>query len=330
MAMAYGALANGGVLMQPQIIRELRASDGSVVERFEPREIRRVIGEDVAGQVGRALVDVVEDGTGTLARLGSFEVAGKSGTAWFASRDGYEDGAYSSSFVGYFPADDPQLVVFVKLDRPQGQYYGGAVAAPVTRATMEAALAASEGHLDRGQLMESLREGRLSAPPPELTATLVAQPIDPPAPPFMGGFAVDPTAAQQVGPSGVSLPDVSGLPARVAVRRLHALGFELIATRGTAAAVVAAGVPCALVNKVQEGRPHVVDRLKNGDIHLIVNTTEGKQAIADSFTIRRSAIQNKVPYATTMAFARAVATALERADVTEVNRLQDLHEELGA
>ena len=72
----------------------------------------------------------------------------------------------------------------------------------------------------------------------------------------------------------------------------------------------------------------MVDRLKNGEIHLIVNTTEGKQAIADSFTIRRSAVQNKVPYATTMAFARAIVVALERADPTDVNRLQDLHQEL--
>jgi len=111
-------------------------------------------------------------------------------------------------------------------------------------------------------------------------------------------------------------------------RRLATLGFQLVATRGTAAAVSAAGIACEVVNKVQEGRPHVVDQLKNGEIHLIVNTTEGKQAIADSFTIRRSAVQNKVPYATTMAFARAIAVALERADPTDVNRLQDLHQEL--
>jgi len=105
-------------------------------------------------------------------------------------------------------------------------------------------------------------------------------------------------------------------------------GFELVATRGTARALHAAGIECEVVNKVQEGRPHVVDRLKNGEIHLIVNTTEGKQAIADSFTIRRSALQNKVPYATTMAFARAIVKGLEREDLTEVNRLQDLHQEL--
>ncbi len=118
-------------------------------------------------------------------------------------------------------------------------------------------------------------------------------------------------------------------PACVEVARaLVRLGFQVLATRGTAAAITAAGVPCETVNKVQEGRPHVVDRLKNGDIALIVNTTEGKQAIADSFTIRRSALQRKVPYATTMAFARAIVVALERSGLSDVNRLQDLHREV--
>jgi carbamoyl-phosphate synthase large subunit len=118
-------------------------------------------------------------------------------------------------------------------------------------------------------------------------------------------------------------------PAVVEVaRRFVAHGFSLVATRGTAGAITGAGIPCEIVNKVREGRPHVVDRLKNGEIDLIVNTTEGKQAIADSFTIRRSALQGKVPYATTMAFARAIVVALERVDQSEVNRLQDLHQEV--
>lgn len=231
MAMAYGALANGGLLMQPQLVRELRGPDGDVIERFEPRVIRRVVDEDVARSVGRTLVDVVEDGTGTSARLGSFLVAGKSGTARLSSGGRYEDGAYSASFVGYFPADRPQLVVFVKLDRPRGEYYGGAVAAPVTRATMEAALAASGGHLDRGALLESMRdEQRFRNLPATLTATLVAQPIDPPVPPFNNAFQTDDVGVFEAGPGGVSLPDVSGLPARVAARRLHALGLRVSRT----------------------------------------------------------------------------------------------------
>lgn len=223
MAMAYGALANGGLLMQPRVVRELRGADGSVRERFEPVVIRRVVSEDVAGAVGRALVDVVEDGTGTSARLGSFLVAGKSGTARWNSGGGYEAGAYSSSFVGYFPADQPQLVVFVKLDRPQGAYYGGAVAAPVTRATMEAALAASATPLDLGALVASLREAPVVSLPREISATFAAQPLDPPPPPYLDADH----RREEPAAGGLTLPDVSGLPARIAARRLHALGLRV-------------------------------------------------------------------------------------------------------
>jgi carbamoyl-phosphate synthase large subunit len=117
-------------------------------------------------------------------------------------------------------------------------------------------------------------------------------------------------------------------PACVEVARAFLeLGFELVATRGTRAAIVDAGIACTLINKVREGRPHVVDSLKNGEIAMIVNTTEGKQAIADSFTIRRNALQKKVPYATTMAYAQAVIVALQCEEATEVTCLQDLHEE---
>lgn len=223
MAMAFGALANGGLLMQPRLVREVRDADGSVLERFEPQVVRRVVSEEVAAAVGRALVDVVEDGTGTSARLGSFLVAGKSGTARWNDGGGYQAGAYSSSFVGYFPADRPQLVVFVKLDRPEGAYYGGAVAAPVTRTTMEAALAARSTPLDLGALLTSVREPPTVMLAPPLSATFAAQPLDPPAPPTtrlaeeVAGGASD----------GVTLPDLSGLPARVAVRRLHALGLRV-------------------------------------------------------------------------------------------------------
>jgi cell division protein FtsI (penicillin-binding protein 3) len=167
MAMAYGALANGGLLLEPRIIRELRAPDGRVVERFEPRVVRRVVEPEVAQEVNRALVEAVEEGTGTRARLASFAVAGKSGTSRATGPSGaYEVGAYFSSFVGFFPADDPQLVVFVKLDRPQGVYFGGATAAPVTRATMEAVLAARHPPLDRRALAaiaRSQEEARLEA-----------------------------------------------------------------------------------------------------------------------------------------------------------------------
>ena len=108
---------------------------------------------------------------------------------------------------------------------------------------------------------------------------------------------------------------------------LRALGFDIVATRGTAGTLREAGIKCALVNKVAEGRPHLVDLLKNGEIAFIVNTTEGKHAITDSYTIRRAALQHGVAYTTTMAGAKATVLAIRELHVTDVNRLQDLHEE---
>ncbi len=101
-------------------------------------------------------------------------------------------------------------------------------------------------------------------------------------------------------------------------------GFEIVATRGTARELEAAAVPCEKVNKVEEGRPHIVDAIKNDEIDLIINTTEGKQAIADSFSIRRETLNHKVTYFTTIAGAQAMAYALEKLNDREVNRLQDL------
>ena len=108
-------------------------------------------------------------------------------------------------------------------------------------------------------------------------------------------------------------------------RDLADLGFELIATRGTAKTLGDAGIAVESVNKVMEGRPHVVDMLKNGEISLIINTTEGKQSTADSFTIRRTALQKKVFYTTTIAAASALVQALRNRDAVEVRSLQSLH-----
>ncbi|MDF1757296.1 MAG: carbamoyl-phosphate synthase large subunit [Legionellaceae bacterium] len=108
-------------------------------------------------------------------------------------------------------------------------------------------------------------------------------------------------------------------------KRLIELGFEIIATRGTAAVIQAAGIDCSVVYKVAEGRPHVVDYIKNRDIDFIVNTTEGKQAIADSFAIRRNALQYKISYTTTLSGAKAACLAMKYEERKNVTRLQDLH-----
>ena len=120
-------------------------------------------------------------------------------------------------------------------------------------------------------------------------------------------------------------------PAAVDIaRRLILKGFEIVATDGTARELESAGVPCRKVFKVREGRPHIVDMIKNDEIDLIVNTTEGKQAIRESRSIRREAVLRKVTYYTTVSAARATCDALEHLSNMQVNRLQDLHEELNA
>jgi len=139
MAMAFGALANDGWLMEPQLVREVRDHDGGTVRLGRSRAIRRADPARVAEALTPVLVDVVEEGTGSRARMATFRVAGKSGTTRATGEHGgYEPGAYHASFWACFPADDPQLLFFVRLERPQDGYFGGEAAAPVVRRILEA------------------------------------------------------------------------------------------------------------------------------------------------------------------------------------------------
>ncbi len=106
---------------------------------------------------------------------------------------------------------------------------------------------------------------------------------------------------------------------------LDQLGFSLVATKGTAAALIAHGLKVSSVNKVAEGRPHIVDMIKNGDISFIVNVTEDKRAVADSYEIRRSALQNKVTYYTTLAGAKAACIGMAHMQELQVESIQNLH-----
>jgi carbamoyl-phosphate synthase large subunit len=113
-------------------------------------------------------------------------------------------------------------------------------------------------------------------------------------------------------------------------RRLIKRGFELVATDGTCKAITAAGLACRRVNKVREGRPHIVDMIKNDEVELIINTTEGRQATRDSQAIRREAVARRVTYFTTLAAGLATCEALDHLEDTDVNRLQDLHKEVAS
>jgi carbamoyl-phosphate synthase large subunit len=113
----------------------------------------------------------------------------------------------------------------------------------------------------------------------------------------------------------------------ILAKKLVERGFEIAATEGTAKLILEAGVPCKRANKVREGRPHIVDMIKNDEFSMIVNTTEGKTAIRESNSIRREAVHRRVTYYTTLAGALATCEALDHLDAVEVNKLQDLHNE---
>ena len=149
---------------------------------------------------------------------------------------------------------------------------------------------------------------------------------------FGEAFAKSQQAAGMTLPAGgtafVSVREADKPQAVALARQLADIGFRIVATRGTAKALKAAGVTCEPVNKVLEGQPHIGDMIKNGAIDFIINTTEGEQAIADSFAIRRSALQHKIAYTTTMAGATAAVMALAETGEEQVRRLQTLHEEV--
>jgi len=125
----------------------------------------------------------------------------------------------------------------------------------------------------------------------------------------------------------ISVRDRDKPGAVILAKKLVEKGFEIAATDGTAKLISEAGVPVRRANKVREGRPHIVDMIKNDEFAMIVNTTEGKTAIRESNSIRREAVHKRITYYTTLAGALATCEALDHLDAVEVNRLQDLHKE---
>ncbi|MBW1723078.1 MAG: transpeptidase family protein [Deltaproteobacteria bacterium] len=136
MTMAMAAIANGGKLMKPYVVKEITDQQGRVVKRFHPKVVRRVLSEGTARKVARILEGVVsEKGTAPLAGISGYRVAGKTGTSrkLDPKTKRYSRRNYMASFVGFVPASRPRLVIFVAVDEPRGLYYGGSVAAPVFR-----------------------------------------------------------------------------------------------------------------------------------------------------------------------------------------------------
>ncbi|MBI1798626.1 MAG: PASTA domain-containing protein, partial [Candidatus Eisenbacteria bacterium] len=190
LALAYAAIANGGVLMQPMLVREVRDARGNLVRRMVPHASHRVFSEATTATLRGMLQAVVDSGTARPARIADFPIAGKTGTAqkYDASVGTYGRGMYLSSFVGFAPADQPSLVGVIVIDEPRGKhYYGGEVAAPVFR-----------------EVVQDLRR-------------LPHGPFD---------FSSTQWAARPPRPAPVTVPDLHLLPPRDAERRLAEAGLR--------------------------------------------------------------------------------------------------------
>lgn len=132
LASAISVIANGGQLMRPYMVRQIRDKHGVAIKTFEPALVRKVISIDTAARAKKVLIGVIENGTGKLAKATGYSAAGKTGTAQKLEANGiYSHSKFVGTFIGFAPAEDPQIAVAVCLDEPHPYYFGGVVAAPV-------------------------------------------------------------------------------------------------------------------------------------------------------------------------------------------------------
>ncbi len=207
MVTAVSAVANGGVLLQPQIVKQVLDKDGNVLQDFQVKEVRRVISEETSALAMDILESVVSEGTGRRAYIPGYRVGGKTGTAQKVVNGVYAPGKYDASFIGVAPADDPQVVILVVINEPHGALYqGGQVAAPVFQPFAEKVLS----YLGVVPVYDEERE----------------------------------SAEENLGVEELSVPSVLNLPAEDAIAALQAAGFAY-KTEGSGA-LVAAQTPAGL------------------------------------------------------------------------------------
>ncbi|HET7023758.1 MAG TPA: penicillin-binding transpeptidase domain-containing protein [Gemmatimonadales bacterium] len=216
LAAAYAAIADDGVLLTPTLVKEIRGPDGRILYQHRPEPVRRAVSPEVAARL-RAFMRgaVAEGGTGERAQLANYQLIGKTGTAKHFENGVYVQGEYVASFAALFPADDPQLVVIVKLDAPRGEF-GGATAAPVTRTMLEQALASRRVAIDRSRLTERLASSLPVAAAPDPTDPDPSMVVIP-WPPVPDSAASTP----------VTVPAVIGSTVRQASLALHRRGFRV-------------------------------------------------------------------------------------------------------
>ncbi len=211
LATALSAIANGGFLMKPYVVEKITNEKGEMVQSFKPETVRKVISEETARKV-RALLKATTEkgGTGERAVPEGYEVAGKTGTAQKADSllGGYSEDRYVSGFMGFAPADAPQLVVLVIVDEPQGNTYGGVVAAPIFKMIMEKVLP-TLNLIPRGAMI--VKSELYSAPRKEASGTH----------PRIDGIKVGKGMGTTV------MPDLTGLSMRNALSRIEGKGLVI-------------------------------------------------------------------------------------------------------
>ncbi|MES2124164.1 MAG: penicillin-binding transpeptidase domain-containing protein, partial [Gemmatimonadota bacterium] len=217
MATGYAAIANDGVLLSPQLLREVRDGvRGTVLFRAHPLKVRQAVPPEVARTLREYLALATDSGgTGTRAQLDVYSVIGKTGTAVQAP---YRAGDYRASFAGIFPGDRPQWVVYVMIDHPTaGSHFGGFVAAPAVRSMLLQALAASSSPLDRSRITAEVGiapvASALAEVPRNVSLTRVSIPLK--------------GAPRATARAPVVVPSVVGASVRDAAFALHRAGLEL-------------------------------------------------------------------------------------------------------
>jgi cell division protein FtsI (penicillin-binding protein 3) len=260
-AAAYVAIANGGELLQPALVKEITDPSGNPVYRHTRHVVRRVLSPETALTMRTMLASVVDSGTATAAELATYDVAGKSGTAKRAENGQYGLG-HNSTFAGMFPATNPQYVFVARLIDPKGTIYGGVVAGAMVNGILQSALATRDASLDRralaavakpvlpraekpltpqqslAMLRDSLRRDSLRAPTPapvepvpEAARVVVALPLAPAAETRTAKRKVASGSDDATGPTR-AVPTVYGLDLRQAVRTLHGAGFQVRVEKG--------------------------------------------------------------------------------------------------
>jgi cell division protein FtsI (penicillin-binding protein 3) len=217
LASAYGAIANDGLLLTPTLVREIRNPAGDLIYRHGAEPVRRAVTPQVAARLREFLKGAMaEGGTGREGQLVNYTLLGKTGTAVRFEGGRYVRGEYTASFAALFPADDPRLVVIVKIDNPRGNYYGGLTAAPVTRTMLQQALASRRVAIDRSRLTEpdstSPRPARPRSTPTGMPRVVLTWPY----------YSTESTLKP------LPVPEVAGRPVREAALALHRRGFRVV------------------------------------------------------------------------------------------------------